>query len=240
MRIVELVLDKETFGQTLKKIRKARGISQERLADLAGIDRAYVNRLELDKAGGGTMRTAQKLADVLRVKPDIFFSGGEMEEIPPKSLDSILSQLDEALGMLDMIEIPVRGNVPAGYPEAVHEEGGRYVSVPRDLLGAARERKDLFGLIITGSSLEGDNIYDGDTVIVEPDTTIIDGKIYVVRLEHEVCARHLYRINPDLSRPGSGQAGLKLVSSNGHYNELEPEQVEILGRIILSGRWQKH
>ena len=55
MRIVELVLDKETFGQTLKKIRKARGISQERLADLAGIDRAYVNRLELDKANHWTL-----------------------------------------------------------------------------------------------------------------------------------------------------------------------------------------
>ena len=34
------------FGERLRKVRKERGISQERLADLAGLHRTYVSGVE--------------------------------------------------------------------------------------------------------------------------------------------------------------------------------------------------
>lgn len=36
----------EAFGQNLRAIRKSKGLSQERLAHDAGIDRSYVGKIE--------------------------------------------------------------------------------------------------------------------------------------------------------------------------------------------------
>ena len=36
----------EAFGKNLRTIRKSRGLSQERLAHEAGIDRSYVGKIE--------------------------------------------------------------------------------------------------------------------------------------------------------------------------------------------------
>lgn len=67
-------------------------------------------------------------------------------------------------------------------------------------------------------------------VILEPNAEIIDSKIYVIRRENEVVARHLYQQGDRL----------KLVSSNRHYETIEATDIKVLGRVILSGRWKKH
>jgi len=59
---------------------------------------------------------------------------------------------------------------------------------------------------------------------------IIDGKIYIVRLGNEVCARHVFKLDDSL----------RLASSNGEYKEMLANEVEILGRLILTGRWKRH
>ena len=38
------------YGQALRQLRGRRGISQERLADLAGLDRTYVSGIEQSEA----------------------------------------------------------------------------------------------------------------------------------------------------------------------------------------------
>lgn len=83
---------------------------------------------------------------------------------------------------------------------------------------------------VNGDSLQGDGINHGDLVIVEPNVEIIDGKMYVIRRQNEVVARHLYT---DADK-------LKLVSSNEDYETVEATDIEVLGRLILSGRWKKH
>lgn len=37
---------KEVFGSVLQKIRNEKGMSQEKLANLANLDRSYISRLE--------------------------------------------------------------------------------------------------------------------------------------------------------------------------------------------------
>lgn len=82
---------------------------------------------------------------------------------------------------------------------------------------------------VCGDSLEGDNIHDGDLLIIEPDSDIIANKIYILRLGNEVVARHVLQ----------EQNKLKLVASNGSYQVIEVIEAEILGRVVLAGRWQK-
>ena len=57
----------------LKELREERGISQEKLAELSGLSRATLSKIENNEEVGVNTRTIAKLADVFNVKPsDIF------------------------------------------------------------------------------------------------------------------------------------------------------------------------
>lgn len=57
---------REQFGKKLRQVRKDRNLSQERLAELAGISKDQISCLERGKSSTSLDRLA-KLADVLGV-----------------------------------------------------------------------------------------------------------------------------------------------------------------------------
>lgn len=59
------------FGQTLRELRKERGLSQEALALEAGIERNYVSLLERGM-NSASMRITFKLCAVLSIAPSTF------------------------------------------------------------------------------------------------------------------------------------------------------------------------
>ena len=61
------------FATNLRRIRHNRGISQENLAYEAGVDRAYVSRIERAVTYVG-LEIIGKFADVLKVDPVEFFT----------------------------------------------------------------------------------------------------------------------------------------------------------------------
>ncbi|MEJ0029525.1 MAG: helix-turn-helix transcriptional regulator [Bacteroidota bacterium] len=56
------------FGDMLLRLRKQQGLSQQQLADGAGIDRSFVSRLERGLISA-TIATIFKLAKPLNVRP---------------------------------------------------------------------------------------------------------------------------------------------------------------------------
>lgn len=60
--------NQESFGQTLKRIRQAKGWNQRHLASLMGMDFSYYSRLEGDRVGTPTRETIVKVADALGVE----------------------------------------------------------------------------------------------------------------------------------------------------------------------------
>lgn len=60
---------REIFASNLRRVRAERELSQEALADLAGIDRTYVSALER-QVYSASIDTIEKLAGVLKVEPD--------------------------------------------------------------------------------------------------------------------------------------------------------------------------
>jgi transcriptional regulator with XRE-family HTH domain len=63
---------REVVGRNLRRLRRSRRLSQEELADQAGINRNYVGMLEREE-NAATVDMLEKLADVLDVDPIEFF-----------------------------------------------------------------------------------------------------------------------------------------------------------------------
>ena len=59
--------DKGEVGNRIKAIRQAKGVTQDQLAELAGLNRAHLYRLENGKQSM-TLRTLKIIADALGVR----------------------------------------------------------------------------------------------------------------------------------------------------------------------------
>lgn len=66
---------RETVARNLRRLRQAKGLSQEELADRADINRNYVGMLECEQHAA-TIDMLEKLADVLETDPVEFFRRG--------------------------------------------------------------------------------------------------------------------------------------------------------------------
>jgi transcriptional regulator with XRE-family HTH domain len=58
----------ERFGEVIRRERESKGISQERLAELADLDRTHVQRLERGRYSP-TLDTVESLARALQMLP---------------------------------------------------------------------------------------------------------------------------------------------------------------------------
>ncbi|MFA6333750.1 MAG: helix-turn-helix transcriptional regulator [Methanoregula sp.] len=65
--------EEEIFGRILQEERKAKKISQEKLAKLAGLDRTFISLIENGKRSP-TFSTILKICSVLEIEPSELFS----------------------------------------------------------------------------------------------------------------------------------------------------------------------
>jgi transcriptional regulator with XRE-family HTH domain len=56
------------FGKRIRQVRKGKGVTQEALANSAGIDRAYMSGIELGRHNPGILHV-YKIARALKVSP---------------------------------------------------------------------------------------------------------------------------------------------------------------------------
>ena len=55
------------FGRRVRELRKSKGISQERLAEMAGIDRSYMGNIERGEKNI-TLKKAYEICDALEIE----------------------------------------------------------------------------------------------------------------------------------------------------------------------------
>jgi transcriptional regulator with XRE-family HTH domain len=70
---------KDTFIKNLKKYRKARGISQMRLASLCDSSTGYIGQIEIGNKFP-SIEMIEKMCQVLEIKPYLFFLDGSENE----------------------------------------------------------------------------------------------------------------------------------------------------------------
>ncbi len=220
-----VVMSDETIGQLIKRLREIKGLSQNKLAEASGIDRSYISQLEGGKTSSISLKTARSLSKALNVQPEIFLSDDKTPiNLPPKSLNSIFEEFKEKFEALEMVEIPIRGYIPAGYPCIKHEGNEGFAYVSKESIKNIPDKSALFALVIQGESLIGDSIFPGDRLLIKPQTEVdIQKKIYVCRIGNECTAKHV-----ELTPEGK----YRLMGTNSHFEDWEPSELEIMGRAL--------
>lgn len=56
------------LGERLKDLRRKKKLTQEKLADLAGLEYKYIQRLESKKPSSPTLNTLEKLAKAFNIR----------------------------------------------------------------------------------------------------------------------------------------------------------------------------
>jgi len=175
----------------------------------------------------GRPPTVRELADLLdRSSSTVFQALGSLEK------KGLIRKRDSSSRNIELqaqrpepshrhvILIPVVGKVTAGQPiEAIEDRRG-YVPVDPDVVGHAEH----FALVITGDSMVGAGILDGDQVLVRKQCTADEGDIVVAMFDNEATVKRFRR---------DGDTIL-LVPENP---EMEPLRIEggdfhILGKVV--------
>jgi len=119
--------------------------------------------------------------------------------------------------------IPLRGTIAAGVPIWAEENIGEYLPIPPAFFGGG----ELFALNVSGDSMIGAGIRNGDIAVIRKQDCVDDGEIAAVLIEQEATLKRVY------SSPGL----LVLKAENPAFEELRYTKGEI-ETILILGRYQ--
>jgi repressor LexA len=122
--------------------------------------------------------------------------------------------------------IPVLGKVAAGAPILAQESWETAIEMDRGLLGRNADAVN-FALHVSGDSMIGDGIHDGDLVLVRQQPTARPGEIVVARIDDEATVKRFY---PEGER-------IRLQPSNPRLSPIyvgpeDGRDVQILGVVV--------
>lgn len=118
------------------------------------------------------------------------------------------------------VKVPILGSISAGRPLQEEQQAGEHLSIdPRLASGQA-----LFALRVSGDSMDGAGILDGDYVLARFQRKAQDGEIVVARIGSEMTVKRL-------AIRKNSQA---LVAANSKYRDIpfEGEDAEIQGKVV--------
>lgn len=200
----------QNVGERIKKIRESKGIKQVWVARQTGLNRTYLYQLERGIIKNPSMETLNKIAKALEISLSELIKEEPSISQPP-------------LQTLPLRQIPVYGGIPAGYPKEMwHDFIEGYISVPD-------APEDAFGLRVSGDSMIGEGIDEGDIVIVVPNRQIYNGDIVVAIIDGSEFTLKKYFTDSE---------HVILAPANSHYKpivfsyESFGERVRIIGVVI--------
>ena len=200
-----------TLGQYIKMLRTERGISQEELGKVIGLQRAAVQKIECGVTQNLKRTTIQKLAEYFNVNPISFID-------TENTLQHLQSQ-----GIISPIttkRFPMLGNIACGEPIYADEEYETFVEASSNI-------KADFCLTAKGDSMINARIFDGDIVFIKSQPDVENGEIAAVIINDEATLKRVYNY----------QIRIELRPENPLYDVLnyegtELEQIQILGKAV--------
>ena len=166
-----------TFGENLKALRKARGLTQEEFAKQSGISRSAIGMYESGKREPKNFEMLETIADFFNVDMNTLLGTSAAPAPPAAQPPTVQPSTTEHPATNSYVHIPVLGAIPAGIPSEAIESVLDYEDIPADMA----KHGNFYGLIARGHSMEP-TINDGDVVIIRQQPTVESGEIAVVKL----------------------------------------------------------
>jgi repressor LexA len=126
----------------------------------------------------------------------------------------------------ERVEISIIGRVAAGEPILAEENVIDRVVVDRFFLGAVKA-KEVFGLVVRGTSMIDDGIFDGDYIFVRKQSSAEAGEIVVVLIEGEATCKR-YFLEGDRVRLQPANSALEPI----YIHREDFRSVDILGKVV--------
>jgi len=185
-----------------------------------------------DSLASGEVPSVQEIADHFRLKStrgvcdhlDVLEKKGWIVR-DPKKTRSIRLKSEHAGSSVHMHHIPVLGAVTAGYPVHTDNFEGPKLTLCGQMLGF-EPNNHTYALVVTGDSMIGRGVYEGDTAIIDGSAEVRAGDMVAALIDQETTLKTFVRKN--------GKCYLK--PENARYKTLTPiSELKIQGvaRAIL-------
>ncbi|WKF70505.1 S24 family peptidase [Pediococcus pentosaceus] len=185
-----------SFGTYLKKLREEKGLGLNQLSLKSGVSSSQISRLENGKMGTPKVSTIKKLAVGLRTDElELLAKAGYLPETSkmPKNMKPVDST--------KLVSIPVVGTIKAG-PNglALQDFQGTEFVMADDI----EKGYEYYWLTVSGDSMIGDGIYDGDYALIKKTVSFNNGDICAIIVDgEEGTLKHINRSDNSIILTGS-------------------------------------
>lgn len=142
-----------------------------------------------------------------------------------------LRVMGETLGAaddIDVVSVPIVGQVAAGAPILAEENIEEYVKLPMSLLKNNIKGSPTYMLKVKGDSMINVGIYSGDYIIVSKCQTADNGQIVVALIDNEATVKTFYKEKDHI----------RLQPENDTMEPIIVKDVQIIGKV--SGLFRKY
>lgn len=214
-----------TLAQRMKQLRKEKKVTQEKLAQVIGMERSSVGKYETGTIPSPDVLSA--MSDYFNVSIDYLLGKSDVRH-PAK---------DFATAKRTGTKIPVLGNVAAGSPITAienidYDDPDAWEEIPADMA----ESGEYFALRLKGDSMEP-RMLNGDVVIVHQQSDVNNGDTAIVKVNGDDATCKKIKKTPQ---------GMMLIPLNPEYEpmffthkEIQTIPVEIIGKVVeLRGKFR--
>ena len=199
------------IGKYIKTLRTQKGISQEELGKVVGVQRAAVQKWESGATQNLKRTTIQKLADYFNVSPINFVDNPS---------DQLFENEKYGLRPIKTKKFRMLGKIACGEPIYANEEYETFIEASADINAD-------FCLTAQGDSMINARIFDGDIVFIKEQPDVENGEIAVVIIGDDVTLKRVYKYPNRLElRPENPLHKVQ------NYEGEKLNQIRILGKAV--------
>lgn len=160
------------IGNYIRKLRTEKGLTQEQLGEMVGVQKAAVQKWENGSVQNLKRATIKKLSEIFNVSPVSFVKESDEPEREPSNIFCVM-------GSQNIYNVPVFERVSAGFGAYACDEVIDYIPV---VIKNSADVDDTISIKVKGDSMFP-KIEDGDIIIVRRQTSVDSGDIAVVLLD---------------------------------------------------------
>lgn len=236
----------ETIAKRIKFAREKSGLTQEKLAEMLGVDKNTVSRWETGNRGLPNKRLYQ-IAKILKINIESLITEDdptvllEDNNIPPIKMD-----FPHSSGQIIKVPIFERAYSAccgSGFPNAdqIYSCAEDFIDMPTNFIGQISPDPDKrpFMIYAEGDSMIHAGITDGSQLLINPAEEIYDGDSVLVEYGHNknIAVKRIYWLN------GSG---IEIRSANGDgwkrtftLDDQKEGLLRIIGKVVWYGNKPK-